>query len=279
MLTSSDATALIQAEHASILEDTSWARRKAETLIDTVATYGTGTISTSGATVTGSSTVWTSAFVDRFIRVGSNTFFHQITAFGSATSLTIEQALPTDASAGTSYTIFRHRYDLPSTFGRALNVTSDRRVTEVSKSEIDRLDPYRTATASRPDVYTIIGLDVIPTGVFQIEFWPVPSSAVAVRVEFLRSNTLTAESDMPLYRGSVLIWKAAESACFFLHARTGDKSWLDLADRYHTRYQEDLQGAREDDLGKFSPVTHVRDAWTEGERGDSFWLTHDPLSL
>jgi len=279
MITSSEVTEIIQAEHTTILEDTSWSRRKEDVMINTVGTYTTGTLGTSGVTVTGSGTVWT-GFADRYLRVGGGrTFFHRITAVASDTSLTIEAALPADVAAGTSYTIFRHVYDLPSTFGRVLNVTLDTRLVEVARSELDRSDPYRTSTSTRPTAYSLYGLDSIPSGVFQIEFWPVPSSAQAVRVEFLRTNTLTAETDRPLYRADILIWKASESCSFFLHARTGDQSWLALADRYHARYLEALQGAKEEDLGRFGAVGHVRFSDSGVGVGDNFWLDRDPLSL
>ena len=227
--------------------------------------------------MTGSSTVWTAAFVGRYIRIGSNTFFHRITARASDTSITIEEALPSDAAAGSTYTIFRHRYNLPSDFGRVVNATSDTRLTEAPKSNIDRIDPYRTSTASRPDTYMIYGLDpdTSTSQIYQIEFWPVPSSATAVRVEYLRTNTLSADSSEPLYRSDVLVWKSAESAAFFLHGRTGDAAWLALADRYHQRYNEALQGAKEDDLGKFSAPMHIRESSSDFGRSDDWELERD----
>lgn len=278
MITSANVNDILDAEHTEILESYSWTRRRVDTMVETVATYSTGTLSTSGATVTGVGTVWTSAFVGRFIRIGSNTFFHRITARASDTSITIEEGLPTDAAAGSTYTIFRHRYNLPSNFGRAVNITSDTRLSEASKSDIDRIDPYRTSTASRPDTYMIYGLDPDTTTsqIYQIEFWPVPSSATAIRVEYLRTNSLTSDSSEPLYRSDVLAWKSAESAAFFLHSRTGDAAWLALADRYHQRYSDSLQSAKEDDLGKFSAPMHIRDSAYERERGDDFGLDRDP---
>ena len=273
MIVAADVNTLIDLCHEEILNSYSWSRRKADTIVDTVASYSVGTVTTSGTTVTGSGTTFTSAMADRYIRI-SRTYFHRITAFTSTTSLTIEQALPADVTTATSYSIFRHVYDLPSTFGRVLNATSDDRLTEWSRSEIDRVDPYRSSTADRPTVYSIYGLDSIPSGVFQIEFWPVPSSATAVRIEFLRTNTLSADTDRPLYRGDVLSWRASESAAFFLHSRTGDRSWLDLADRYHARYLEALQGAKEEDLARMSPVTHIRFGGG-GTVGDDYFLDRD----
>ena len=150
MITSSEVDQVIQAEHETILNDYSWSRRRRDTLVDTVGTYSTGTLSSSGTTVTGSSTVWSAAFVSRYLRVGSNTFFHRISTRTSDTSITIEQALPSDAAAGSTYTIFRHVYSLPSDFGRDINVTTDIRLTKVAREELDWRDPYRTTTASRP---------------------------------------------------------------------------------------------------------------------------------
>ena len=280
MITAAEINDIISSEHLTILSDYPWSQRKLDTIITTSATYSTGTLSTSGTTVTGVTTVWTSAFVGRYLRVGSNTFFHRITARASDLSITIESALPSDAAAGSTYTIFRHRYNLPSTFGRVLNVTSDSRLTEWTRADIDRIDPYRTSTATRPDVYTIHGLDpdTSASQIFQIEFWPVPSSAQAIRVEYSRTNTLTADADEPLYRSSILVWKAAESCCYFLHARTGDNSWETLADRFHQRFAEDLQGAREEDLSRQSAATHIRSRDGVG-RDDDFWISHDSLRL
>lgn len=97
--------------------------------------YTTGTVSTSTTTVTGTGTTFTSAMVGCIIRsagnatavtgtIGSNPYVAQrvITAFNSATSLTIDQALttewsaanyeisdPIDMDAGAMYTAFLKR--------------------------------------------------------------------------------------------------------------------------------------------------------------------------
>lgn len=281
MITDAEVQLIIRAEHETILNDYSWSRRKRDQIINTVATYTTGTLLTSGTTATGSGTAWT-GFASRFLRVGANTFFHRISSVASDTSMTLEQALPADAAAGSTYTIFRHVYSLSSDFGRSTNVTSDTRLVQVSREEIDRIDPYRTTTGTRPEVYTIRGLDGAGsdgTGNFEIEFWPVPSSVQAIRLEYLQTDDISATTDQPLYRADVLVYKAAEACCFFLLARTGDQAWQALSDRYHQRYQEQLEGAKQDDLARFSAVGHVRDAWAEGQRGDTFWIDKDPIRL
>lgn len=283
MISSANVNDILDAEHTEILESYSWTRRKADTRVNTAATYSTGTVAgtAASAVVTGTSTAWTSALtVGRHMRIGSNTFFHRISSFQSATQVTLESALPATVAAGAAYTIFQHLYDLPSDFGRPTNVTSDVRMGEWSRSDIDRLDPYRSSTASRPEVYSIRGITGT-SDVFEVEFWPVPSAAITIRIEYLRTNTLSADTDSPLYRSDVLVWKSGESAAFFLHGKTGDAAWLALADRYHARYTESLQGAREDDLGRYSALMHIRDrAYDLGiGQGDDWLLSRDLLRL
>src|SRR5260370_36804397 len=104
-------------------------------MINIVGTVTAGTVTTVGAAVTGSGTAFTSAMVNQFLRIGTNTFYHQITAVASGTSLTIEAALPTDVTTATTYTIFQHVYPLPTDFGRINTVMSDIRLTEWARSE------------------------------------------------------------------------------------------------------------------------------------------------
>lgn len=274
----SDINDIITVEHQEVLESFSWSQRKADTLINTVATYSTGTVSgTSGATtLTGSSTVWTSTMVNRFIRFGG-TYFFKISSVDSATSLTLEDELADDVAASTSYTLFQHIYTLPSDFGRATNLTCDVRLTELPRSEIDRLDPYRSSTATRPDFYSIRGPN--SSNVFEIEFWPVPSAANTIRVEYLKTNTLSSDTDSPLYPSEILVWKVAEAGAYFLHARSGDAAWLALADRYHARYLEVLDRAKEADIGRWSANAYIKDGSALGNLGDDHALSHDYLRL
>ena len=93
------------------------------------------------------------------------------------------------------------------------------------------------------------------------------------------NNELSADASIPLYRSDILVWKSGESAAFFLHGKTGDAAWLALADRYHQRHLEALEGAKADDLARFSVVQHIRDSALSGVRGDDFNLSHDLLNL
>lgn len=283
MLDDAQITSIIQMDHATILEDYAWARRKTEVMLQTVAPYSVGTVSATAGTniVAGASTAWTSALIGRHIRIGSQVFFHKISDVQSATSMTLEATLPVTVPTGSAYTVFQHRYNLPSDFSKVLSITSDNRMLETPKLFFDEIDPYRSSTANYPDRYTLLGLDPTNTTsqIFQIEFYPVPSTASSIRVEYLKTNTLDSDGNEPLYRADVLVWKASESAAHFLFAKTGDQTFAALAERYHQRYEDTFQAAKEDDLARFSAVTHVRDTSSQGERGDDFYISHDPLRL
>lgn len=76
----------------------------------TASDYITGTVSAltnGGFTVTGSGTTWTTLMVGRFIRITSDGYWYEISAFTSATSLTLKKAYQgTTISAGSeAYTI------------------------------------------------------------------------------------------------------------------------------------------------------------------------------
>lgn len=277
-ITSADVNTLIETVHEEILNDYGWSMRRADLLVNTVPTVSSGTVSASGTTVTGSGTNFTSDMVGRFIRIGSSTFFFRIIAVASATSLTIEAPVPEAVAAGTSYVIFKHRYTLPADFGgRITSAVSDQRLREVSRQDLDRYDPYRIGTATRPEYYSVSGLDpsITTSQRFQIELYPVPSSAQTIRIEYLRENALANDTDEPLYPSDVLVWKAAEAGAFFLYARNGDQAWVALADRYHQRYLEAFELAKLDDLSKNSPARHVRDALVDSEPGDDFLINRD----
>lgn len=275
MITTSDIQTIIQTEHDTILEDYSWSRRKTETTLTTLALYTTGTITTTGAAVVGSGTAWDQTFVGRWMRSGSQTAYLKITAVADATHLTLEASLQSDLTAAT-YSIFQNVYTLPSDFSRVLELHGRTRLMDVARMEIDSLDPYRSGTVSDSTHYNMRG--ITSTGLYELELWPVPNAIRVYRLQYLRTNTLVDAADSPIYRSTILIWKAAESCAFFLHARTGDLAWLQLADRYHQRYLEDFQGAKEDDLGKFSPLGHVKDAYESG-LGSDYFIDKDPLRL
>lgn len=83
---------------------------------NTVDDYTTGTVDiTQGSTtVTGTSTVWTSAMVGRAFATNREDSIHRITAVDSSTSITLDSAWPHDDVDDGTYRIAQDRYEAPS---------------------------------------------------------------------------------------------------------------------------------------------------------------------
>lgn len=269
-ISTAELNALINAEHEGILGDNPWAEKKAESTITTIAPYSTGTVSTTSTAVTGSGTTFTSAMVGRYIRFGTDQTYYKITAFGSVTGLTIETAVASgDVSAGSTYSIFKNVYALPSDLDRILSMAYRDPLTEITRQDLDRLDPDRTVTATDPRYWCMRELD--SSNVRQVELWPVPTGAVLVRFQYTKTNTLSSDSDVPLYRSDVLVWKSAASGAYLLYAKTGDEAWINLGDRFLQNFERQLSSALLDDVGRNSPNHRVRDVLYDPVRGGPYY--------
>lgn len=88
------------------------------------ADYTTGTITTlanGGTAVTGSGTTWTAAMVGRYFKVDADGFWYEITAVGSATTLTIKRVyMGTSIAAGTSAYTIGEMPSVPEAYHEAL---------------------------------------------------------------------------------------------------------------------------------------------------------------
>lgn len=99
-----------------------WRHLRKTANVVSVADYTTGYISvTSGTTITGSGTSWTSANSDGLLlKVSGYDELYRCTYVG-ATSLTIDRDwIGTDISTNTSYTLFQDRYTLASDYSRMI---------------------------------------------------------------------------------------------------------------------------------------------------------------
>ena len=84
--------------------------------IITIAVYDTGTITvTNGSTtVTGSGTTFTSGMVGRKFKTDGFEEIYTISAFVSATEITLDNNFNGDTDSGVSYEIFQDLYSLPA---------------------------------------------------------------------------------------------------------------------------------------------------------------------
>ncbi len=143
--------------------------------ITTVAPYETGTVdvTNNSATVTGNSTVWTSAMVGRKIRIAGENAYYRISAVGGVGSITLEvpyQGTTKTLALGTNptYSIYKDEYRLPAdcdTYKILRQIENARSMISLEATAFDIVEPAPEATGS-PSFEIMIGtrLDVYTTG-------------------------------------------------------------------------------------------------------------------
>lgn len=124
-----DIRTAVQRAYAELTQIRDWAYYHVHGRVITAATYSTGTVAlptTTTVTLTGGSFAtagMTAANAKHWsIKVGDKVF--PISAYNSATSLTLDLANTSTVAAGTSYTLYRTLYPLPSDF-RNMDEPSD----------------------------------------------------------------------------------------------------------------------------------------------------------
>ena len=201
-VTSAEADAFIQTAFSQVFEAHEWLARKVDGLVAIVADYTTGTVTTvvGSATITGASTVWTSAMTGRWIRIGSINELFKFT-YVSGTSGTIES--PTGGTgwqaavqSAVTYVLFQHVYTLATDVDQVLLQPREYALGPTTREYIDRLDPVRVSTGQP---YCWAPRELASTGAYQIEFWPRPNAAGVVRVAYLKkAPTLGQSADVQL---------------------------------------------------------------------------------
>lgn len=104
----------INLAYKEVQEAYDWQWRQKWGVFQTILIYETGTVTAtlSSRTLTGDSTVWTSAMVGRYIRINGQTDVYRISAVASGTSLTLDMPYTDTTTAGLSYKIFNLFYSL-----------------------------------------------------------------------------------------------------------------------------------------------------------------------
>lgn len=273
-----DVNVMLQADNLEILDAHPWSFRNAWTNIGVVAAQ-TITIGVTSGNSAITSADLTAAMNGYLIRIAGESTWYKLGTIvaGVSAVLTDSQGnalnytgtTDTDASA----TVFKYIYRVSTDAERILRAAHNVPLGEIDPDVFDDLDPERTATADPPYAWCHAGRDA--SGYLQIAFFPVPSAAIAIRVEFLRTAEMDDDADVTLYPSVLLKWKTAESAASFLLARTGDAAWASLADRYNKRYNEAFDKATAEDLLRQSPPTAIKDAGNLALTSDEFLIDHD----
>lgn len=178
-----------------------WLQEKSH--IDMVAYYNTGTVAVTqdSTTVTGTSTVWTSAMVGRRFFTVAHEEIYRISAVASTTSLTLETEWAGDDETEGAYYIDQDLYSLASDLDRMVHPHHafwPYNVRAVGLEEMRRIKAYNLKKHDKPRLYTLMGFD--SSGYRQILFdTGGDEDPIVLYYDYLKKiTTLSATTDKPL---------------------------------------------------------------------------------
>lgn len=191
----------IQNRYQQILDALPWQRLEKETVIQTVASYATGTLAaTQGSTaVTGTGTTWTAAMTGRMIRIADRSEFYTFTRTGDTTG-TLDRGYEGDTGTGLSYRIDQNIFALPDGLlilkGVApLDGTAPLEV--MSLARLNAIAPGRR-TYGAPSYAALYMDDASTPPKPQVELHPVPESLAGMRVHYQADATPPSETSVAL---------------------------------------------------------------------------------
>lgn len=245
-INSSDSTRLAQVKRAINDAYKKWAAAKqwddltAVGVINVKDEYTAGTVAvTNGSTtVTGTSTVWTSAHLNRILKVSGYEETYKATTIGSNTVITLDQSYNGTTGATKGYTLYQPIYSLASTFDEFINPHHafwPYYPVPVSIEDIRRLYNQYPTTTGKARYYTLIDPD--SSNNRQVMIWPIPDADYNLKYDYKRTITeLSADADVPLISDS---WREAilvEGGLAIIYEVLGDTR----ADTQSTRFSKAL---------------------------------------
>lgn len=223
--------------YTQILDAIPWTRRDAQTTIQTVAPYLTGTVTLTAASaaVTGSGTTWTAGMSGRRFTIPGRNETYTFT-YLSATTGTLDRAYEGTTAAGSGYQILQAVYALPADY------RLPRAVRNAQLGPMERIDRQDANAAigvqtGAPQWHRLTYDNTSDPPRAQIELFPAPDSVTSVVVEYTADETLftssTSRTLLPWLRPSCLTDGVLADA--WLHL---DK--LPKAAMYQTRFENGI---------------------------------------
>lgn len=186
-----------------------WSWLYANTFIQTVTDYTTGTItgSAGSTSLTGNGTSWTSSnpnMTNCYIQPANDTNWYEVSTVGGATSITLANPLTQAVTAGT-YVLRTTYYDLPANCMKVFDVRQTNTPAKLINLGLYNLDQYQPDinTTSNPTGYFLFGEDplVAVSSAKQtlIGFFPCPDAKYNIQIRYLLNPTdLSSDTDIPI---------------------------------------------------------------------------------
>ena len=138
-----------------------WPHYKDRGVIQTIAPYETGTVTATNAskTITGDSTVFTAAMVGRKFQVSGDQAWYTVSAYVSATEITLAESYQGTTASGSSYSIFKDEYRIDADTHQLLDVVQTQNQIKMGVFDYLRFDDYfsQLGTFGEPEWLTVLG--------------------------------------------------------------------------------------------------------------------------
>lgn len=222
-----------------------WSFMLGHEAIVTIPDYTTGTVSVSngGTTVTGAGTTFTAAMAvgaQYYIQFSTQIDWYPISAFSSATSITIANPYQQPNGAGLKFIIRKRWYSLSAAADRILDIVNwdtPVKLVELDPRSIDDFYPDTQSTNSSYG-YFPYGYDI--SGNLQISPYPFPSDARLLEIK-TRTRPVdmsgTALPSIPNKYALVIAWGATSLAFAYLRK-------MDIAEAWNQKYLKEIESMK-----------------------------------
>jgi len=206
-----------------------WWWLDARTAIQTVVDKVAGTVSVTGATVTGSGTAFDSKDVGGYIQFTSTNDWYRIVSVADASTLTMEVPyVGATALAGASYIIRKATYALPADVSDILDIrqyTSPVKLSCVKYRTVDEYQPDMITTGDPVSYYK--WFDRL-SNTMHVGLYPIPDSIMNIEVRYIKTAPLLVnDSDTSIipekWAVTALFYRAAAKALDFNRDALADK--------------------------------------------------------
>lgn len=191
----------VKTSYRRALDRNEWGalRARSEWQIPEAYTTGTASVTLNSASVTGTSTVWTSSMVGRQFKVGNGPFY-TIATVPSATSLTLDRVFAQDTDTAADYSISLVYVTPASDVRHILSVIDPENRWMLNRGYttefLDAKDPQRVRTGP-PRV--IAGGFYNSSGLPLFELWPRSTSAKYLPYTYIKEVDLSTDADQIIY--------------------------------------------------------------------------------
>jgi hypothetical protein len=174
---------------------------RASTVLTTVDDYTTGAVTTDGTTtIIGSGTTFTSGMVGRKFKLNSWSEIYTISAFVSATEITLDKAINDDAGSTLGYVIYNDELSLPADCNDIVCLRQ-----EASSTTLKRIGLRDMRSKQVESPFTSTGIEYNDPGYWAykdlstIIVYPAPTRVIGIKLDYTKKFTeLSDPEDEPI---------------------------------------------------------------------------------